>query len=155
MNKIKFIDLFAGLGGTRLGFEQACNELKIKHECVFTSEIKPHAIDIYKHNFDNENVHGDITKIDEESIPDFDFLLGGFPCQAFSNAGKRKGFNDIRGTLFFDIVRILKEKKPTGFILENVEGLVSHDKKNKTDVVGNTIDFLNISKYLNFCFKRG
>jgi DNA (cytosine-5)-methyltransferase 1 len=142
MNKIKFIDLFAGLGGTRLGFEQACNELKIKHECVFTSEIKPHAIDIYKHNFDNENVHGDITKIDEESIPDFDFLLGGFPCQAFSNAGKRKGFNDIRGTLFFDIVRILKEKKPTGFILENVEGLVSHDKKNKTDVVGNTLEII-------------
>jgi DNA (cytosine-5)-methyltransferase 1 len=139
MNKIKFIDLFAGLGGTRLGFEQACNELNIKHECVFTSEIKPYAVDIYKHNFHNENVHGDITKINEESIPDFDFLLGGFPCQAFSNAGKRKGFNDIRGTLFFDIVRILKEKNPTGFILENVEGLVVHDKKNKTDVIGNTL----------------
>lgn len=142
MNKIKFIDLFAGLGGTRLGFEQACNELKIKHECVFTSEIKPYAIDIYKHNFNNENVHGDITKIDEKSIPDFDFLLGGFPCQAFSNAGKRKGFNDIRGTLFFDIVRILKEKNPTGFILENVEGLVVHDKKNKTDTIGNTLEII-------------
>ncbi len=142
MNKIKFIDLFAGLGGTRLGFEQACNELKIKHKCVFTSEIKPYAIDIYKHNFNNENVHGDITKIDEKSIPDFDFLLGGFPCQAFSNAGKRKGFNDIRGTLFFDIVRILKEKKPTGFILENVEGLVVHDKKNKTDIIGNTLEII-------------
>jgi DNA (cytosine-5)-methyltransferase 1 len=142
MNKIKFIDLFAGLGGTRLGFEQACNELKIKHECVFTSEIKPYAIDIYKHNFNNEDVHGDITKIDEESIPDFDFLLGGFPCQAFSNAGKRKGFNDIRGTLFFDIVRILKEKNPTGFILENVEGLVNHDKKSKTDVIGNTLEII-------------
>jgi DNA (cytosine-5)-methyltransferase 1 len=142
MGRIKFIDLFAGLGGTRLGFEQACNKLKIKHECVFTSEIKPYAIDIYKHNFNNENVHGDITKIDEKSIPDFDFLLGGFPCQAFSNAGKRKGFNDIRGTLFFDIVRILKEKNPTGFILENVEGLVAHDKQNKTDVVGNTLEII-------------
>lgn len=139
MNRIKFIDLFAGLGGTRLGFEQACDELQIQHKCVFTSEIKPYAVDIYKHNFNNENVHGDITKIDEKSMPNFDFLLGGFPCQAFSNAGKRKGFDDIRGTLFFDIVRILKEKKPTGFILENVEGLVTHDKKNKTDTIGNTL----------------
>ncbi len=142
MSKIKFIDLFAGLGGTRLGFEQACDELKIKHECVFTSEIKPYAVDIYKHNFNNEEVHGDITTIKGKSIPNFDFLLGGFPCQAFSNAGKRKGFDDIRGTLFFDIVRILKEKKPTGFILENVEGLVSHDKKNKTDAIGNTLKII-------------
>jgi len=142
MNKIKFIDLFAGLGGTRLGFEQACKELEIECECVFTSEIKQHAIDIYKHNFNNENIHGDITRIDEKTMPDFNFLLGGFPCQAFSNAGKRKGFNDIRGTLFFDIVRILKEKQPTGFILENVDGLVSHDKKNKTDDIGNTLQII-------------
>ncbi len=129
MKKITFIDLFAGLGGTRIGFEQACTEHNLKAECVFTSEIKPYAVKIYEHNFSGDMVHGDITKIKETEIPDFDFLLGGFPCQAFSNAGKRAGFDDARGTLFFDVVRILKEKKPKGFLLENVEGLVSHDKK--------------------------
>ncbi|MDR0218332.1 MAG: DNA (cytosine-5-)-methyltransferase [Enterobacteriaceae bacterium] len=136
---IKFIDLFAGMGGTRIGFEQACNSLNIKSKCVFTSEIKSYAVDLYRNNFNNEIVHGDITKINENDIPDFDFLLGGFPCQAFSSAGKRNGFNDTRGTLFFEIARILKNKKPKGFLLENVEGLVSHDKKNKSDTIGNTL----------------
>ncbi len=139
MEKIKFIDLFAGLGGTRIGFEQACIEYGIKTKCVFTSEIKTYAIEIYQHNFSDDTVHGDITKIKEDEIPDFDFLLGGFPCQAFSNAGNRAGFDDVRGTLFFDIVRILKEKQPKGFLLENVEGLVSHDKKNVSSNIGNTL----------------
>jgi len=142
MKKIKFIDLFAGLGGTRIGFEQACDDFGIKSECVFTSEIKPYAADIYKHNFSNEEVSGDITKIDEKDIPDFDFLLGGFPCQAFSTAGKQAGFDDARGTLFFDVARIIKEKKPDGFLLENVEGLVSHDKKDKDDEIGNTLQVI-------------
>lgn len=136
---IRFIDLFAGMGGTRVGFEQACKDEGIESKCVFTSEIKPYAKAIYKQNFNNEVVHGDITKIDEDVIPDFDFLLGGFPCQAFSTAGKREGFNDTRGTLFFDIARILKAKRPKAFLLENVEGLVTHDKKNKTDKIGNTL----------------
>jgi len=127
---IKFIDLFAGLGGTRIGFQQACTELGDKSECVFTSEIKESAVEVYKHNFKNEPISGDITKIDASKIPDFDFLLGGFPCQAFSAAGKRHGFNDTRGTLFFDVARILKAKQPKGFLLENVEGLVNHDKGN-------------------------
>ncbi len=127
---IKFIDLFAGLGGTRIGFQQACDEFGVKSECVFTSEIKNYAVEVYRHNFKNELVAGDITKINADEIPDFDFLLGGFPCQAFSAAGKRQGFNDTRGTLFFDVARILKEKRPTGFLLENVEGLVNHDKGN-------------------------
>ncbi|MFA0320392.1 DNA (cytosine-5-)-methyltransferase [Vibrio sp. 10N.222.55.A3] len=139
---IKFIDLFAGMGGTRVGFEQACEQLNIEAECVFTSEIKPYAVDIYKHNFNNEFVHGDITSINEDDIPDFDFLLGGFPCQAFSSAGKRHGFNDTRGTLFFDIARILKSKKPKGFLLENVEGLVTHDRQNAKDKTGNTLDMI-------------
>lgn len=124
--KITFIDLFAGLGGIRLGFENACKNLGLRTKCVFSSEIKQHAISVYKENFKDEEVHGDITKIDTKDIPNFDYLLAGFPCQAFSTAGKRKGFADIRGTLFFDIVRILKEKKPQGFILENVDGLVKH-----------------------------
>jgi len=139
MKNIKFIDLFAGLGGTRIGFEAACKESGVSSQCVFTSEIKSYAVDIYKHNFCDEPVHGDITKIDENEIPDFDFLLGGFPCQAFSTAGNKAGFDDTRGTLFFDVARIIKEKKPEGFLLENVEGLVSHDKKNKEDKIGNTL----------------
>lgn len=130
MKKLRFIDLFAGLGGTRVGFEQACKELGFASECVFTSEIKPYAVEIYKHNFNNEEVSGDITNVDEQDIPAFDYLLGGFPCQAFSNAGKRHGFDDARGTLFFDIARIIKRHKPTGFLLENVDGLVAHDKGN-------------------------
>jgi DNA (cytosine-5)-methyltransferase 1 len=124
---VKFIDLFAGLGGTRIGFESACKKLKIKSSCVFTSEIKQHAISVYKNNFNDELIYGDITKINPTSIPDFDYLLAGFPCQPFSAAGNRKGFLDERGGLFFTILNILKEKKPQGFLLENVEGLVNHD----------------------------
>lgn len=139
---IKFIDLFAGLGGTRIGFQQACEELGVKSKCVFTSEIKEYAVEVYKHNFKNEPIAGDITKIDANAIPDFDFLLGGFPCQAFSAAGKRHGFNDTRGTLFFDVARILKEKKPKGFLLENVEGLVNHDKGNTLKTIINVLNEL-------------
>jgi DNA (cytosine-5)-methyltransferase 1 len=147
---IKFIDLFAGMGGTRIGFEQACKLHDVKSECVFTSEIKPYAVDIYKSNFEGD-VHGDIELINENDIPDFDFLLAGFPCQAFSNAGKRHGFNDTRGTLFFDIARILKHKKPTAFLLENVEGLVTHPKKEPNQEIGNTlITILEVLKELGY-----
>jgi DNA (cytosine-5)-methyltransferase 1 len=137
--KVKFIDLFAGLGGTRIGFEKACFDIGIKSECVFTSEIKEHAIKTYKENFPGSNVSGDITKIKASDIPDFDFLLGGFPCQAFSFAGSRRGFGDTRGTLFFEIERILKEKNPEGFLLENVEGLITHDRVKSSDPIGRTL----------------
>lgn len=137
--KIKFIDLFAGIGGIRKGFELACADMGISSECVFTSEIKPYAVSVLKQNHPNEKIHGDITKIDTKDIPDFDFLLGGFPCQAFSAAGKRLGFADTRGTLFFEVERILIDKKPKGFILENVEGLVNHDKQNPKDKIGKTL----------------
>lgn len=143
--KIKFVDLFAGMGGLRLGFEQGLKELGIQGESVFVSEIKKHAISAYRKNFPNEKIYGDITQIDASMIPDFDILLAGFPCQAFSNAGKRLGFEDTRGTLFFDVARILKEKKPTGFILENVEGLVTHDKGKTLLVIMNTLEELNYS----------
>lgn len=136
---IKFIDLFAGIGGIRKGFELACSDLGLKTECVFTSEIKPYAVEVLKQNHPNETVRGDITKIETAEIPDFDFLLGGFPCQAFSAAGKRLGFEDTRGTLFFEVERILRDKKPKGFILENVEGLVNHDKQNIKDKIGKTL----------------
>ena len=137
--EIKFIDLFAGIGGIRKGFELACAEFGYETKCVFTSEIKPYAIDVLNQNHPQETVNGDITKVDEKDMPDFDFLLAGFPCQAFSAAGKRLGFLDTRGTLFFDVERILKEKKPFGFVLENVEGLVNHDKENPKDKIGRTL----------------
>ena len=139
---IRFIDLFAGIGGIRKGFEIACGKKGFECKCVFTSEIKPHAIEILQQNHPGENIHGDITKIDAESIPDFDFLLGGFPCQAFSYAGKRRGFADTRGTLFFDVERIISVKKPFGFVLENVEGLVNHDKEDPKEPIGRTLTII-------------
>lgn len=109
--KIRFVDLFAGRGGLRIGFEQAFQDRGFETECVLTSEIKPHAVKSLRENFNKEPIKGDISKIRSETIPDFDFLLAGFPCQAFSTAGNQLGFNDTRGTLFFDVERILKEKK--------------------------------------------
>jgi DNA (cytosine-5)-methyltransferase 1 len=137
-NKIRFIDLFAGIGGIRKGFELACAEAGLSSECVFTSEIKPYAVDVLRQN-NNEEVHGDITMIAADAIPRFDILLAGFPCQAFSSAGKRLGFEDTRGTLFFEVARIIKAHSPFGFILENVDGLVNHDKKNSYDKIGKTL----------------
>ena len=130
---IKFIDLFAGLGGIRIALE------KVGAECVFSSDIDKYAQDTYELNF-GDRPHGDITRIDAKDIPDFDILCGGFPCQPFSIAGKRKGFEDTRGTLFFDIMRIVKEKKPVALILENVAGLLSHDNGRTLDVIMNTLD---------------
>ncbi len=116
-----FIDLFAGIGGIRLGFEF------VGGRCVFSSEFDRDACITYHANF-GEYPSGDITKIEAKDIPDFDILLAGFPCQAFSIIGKQLGFADeTRGTLFFEIERILKEKKPKAFLLENVKNLTAHD----------------------------
>lgn len=138
-NTIKFIDLFAGLGGIRLGFENAFKNAGFETECVMTSEIKPFAVKTLSHNFSHDFLAGDIFDIRNEFIPEFDFLLAGFPCQPFSASGKRQGFMDTRGTLFFEIERILQDKKPYGFILENVEGLVKHDLENKNGQIGRTL----------------
>lgn len=123
--KLKFIDLFAGTGGIRIGFENACKKLGIDTECVMSSEIDKKACETYELNF-KEKPLGDIRDIHD--IKPFDVLLGGFPCQPFSYAGKQRGFGDTRGTLFFQIERMLKKNQPKFFLLENVRGLTTHDK---------------------------
>lgn len=134
-NVLRFVDLFAGIGGIRCGLEQAAREKGMTHVCVMTSEIKPYAVSVLRENHPAETIMGDITKIETKNIPDFDILCAGFPCQAFSFAGKRKGFADTRGTLFFEVERILRDKRPKGFILENVEGLVNHDNGKTLQVI--------------------
>lgn len=150
----KFIDLFAGIGG----FHLALHKLGLK--CVFASEIDKFARETYVHNFKkispelfkNNYFNGDITKIKEEnitdSIPDFDILCGGFPCQPFSQAGYKKGFNDERGNLFFNIAKIIEKKQPKAFFLENVRHLLSHDQGKTFQRIRSIIeDELNYSLY--------
>ncbi len=136
MNKniFKSIDLFAGIGGIRLGFEQT---KRVKN--IFSAEIDKYACETYECNFGENPMH-DITKIDEKALPDFDILLAGFPCQAFSIAGRRGGFEDTRGTLFFDVARIIKEKQPKAFLLENVKGLTNHNNGKTFDTIINVLE---------------
>ena len=132
--KYKTIDLFAGIGGIRLGFEQTK-----RVDNVFSAEIDKYACQTYEVNF-GENPQHDITQINEKDLPDFDILLAGFPCQAFSIAGKKGGFEDTRGTLFFDVARIIKEKQPKAFLLENVKGLTHHDKGKTFKTIINVLE---------------
>lgn len=143
-DEVRFIDLFCGLGGIRIGFSQALEDAGYKPKCVFSSDIKPAAITAYKNYFD-EDAFCDITKVEPEELPDFEYLLAGFPCQAFSQAGLGLGFEDTRGTLFFDIAKILKARKPKGFLLENVEGLVIHDKGKTFKIITKTLNELGYS----------
>ncbi len=138
MEEIKYIDLFCGIGGFRIGFEEACQDHKLIPDCVFSSDIDEYAQLAYEANFGERPV-GDITQIDEKDIPDHDLLFAGFPCQPFSIIGLKGGFNDTRGTLFFDITRILKTKQPKAFILENVKQLVGHNKGQTLRVILDTL----------------
>jgi len=138
ISNYKIIDLFAGVGGIRLGFQQI---FKSKAFFVFSSEIDKFAQTTYRANF-GEIPHGDITLIEPKEIPSFDILLGGFPCQPFSNAGLKKGFDDTRGTLFFDIANIVEHHKPKVVFLENVKGFRNHDKGNTFKVVKKTLEDL-------------
>ncbi len=124
---IKFIDLFCGIGGFRIAAEQVFSKYNIPAKCVFSSDIDRYAREAYYANF-GEYPTGDITQVNEYDIPDHDILFAGFPCQPFSIIGNGKGFDDTRGTLFFDIARILNAKRPKAFILENVKQLIGHDK---------------------------
>ena len=133
---MKFLELCAGIGG----FRQALENLGC--ECVGYSEIDKHAIKLYSAWYNDECNFGDITKIEAEKLPDFELLVGGFPCQAFSIAGKRGGFNDTRGTIFFDFARIMKAKKPKFAIFENVKGLLNHDGGKTYETMLRTLDEL-------------
>lgn len=145
-SSFRFIDLFAGIGGLRIGFEN------VGGKCVFTSEWNKFSQETYRANFgDDHPIAGDITEVDVESIPEHDVLLAGFPCQPFSIAGVSKknslgrqhGFlDDTQGTLFFDVVRILRHHKPKAFLLENVKNLLSHDKGNTFRVIMHALDEL-------------
>jgi DNA (cytosine-5)-methyltransferase 1 len=144
-HSITFIDLFAGIGGMRLGFES------IGADCVFTSEWDKYSQKTYHANFPDSEIAGDITKLDEHAVPDHDILLAGFPCQPFSLAGVSKknslgrphGFAcEIQGTLFFDVARIIAAKRPRAFLLENVRNLVSHDKGRTFRLIRQTLEDL-------------
>ncbi len=141
-----FIDLFAGIGGMRQGFEH------VGGKCVFSSEWDKFAQVTYEANF-GEVPHGDITKIEAEDIPDHDLILAGFPCQPFSHAGLKMGFDDMRGTLFFDVARIIADKRPAMVLLENVKGFVNHDRGRTfstiKEVLENELGYSVFHKVLN------
>ncbi len=140
LKEMKFIDLFAGIGGFRYALESfGC-------KCVFSSELDKYCQESYKLNF-GEVPYGDITRIDEKDIPNFDILCAGFPCQPFSISGRQKGFEDTRGTLFFDIVRIVSYHKPKIIFLENVKNLKAHNDGATFEVISNILDSLNYNIY--------
>lgn len=124
---IRYVDLFCGIGGFRLGVERVAKKCQINAKCVFSSDIDEECQRTYELNF-AEKPAGDLTKVELSLIPDHDILLAGFPCQPFSIIGNRKGFEDTRGTLFFDIARIVESKQPTAFVLENVKLLTGHNR---------------------------
>ena len=159
---MKVFSTFSGIGGFEIAIQRAFDnrpdlrngsnglsedntdttQPQVRAECIGYSEIDKYAIKVYEKQFPGVKNYGDITKINAKELPDFDCLVGGFPCQAFSIAGKRRGFDDTRGTLFFDLARILREKQPRYFVFENVKGLLSHDKGNTFRTIIATIDEL-------------
>ncbi len=171
---MRYLSLFSGIGGFEKGIEQAyetlhqrpagtkeekdgtdrpCPDHSGEHArqspaCVGFSEIDPYAVNIYQKHYPNHKNYGDITKISADALPDFDLLVGGFPCPSFSIAGKRKGLDDLRGQLIFDVIRILRAKRPKNFVLENVKGILSHDSGKTMEIIceelcesGYAIDF--------------
>lgn len=140
LNNISFIDLFCGIGGFRLALES------FGAECLFSIDNNKQAVDTYDTNF-NSNSYGDITKLNEINVPKHDILCAGFPCQSFSISGKQKGFEDTRGTLFFDVVRIVDYHKPKILFLENVGNLKNHDKGRTFKIIKNTLRSIGYNVY--------
>ncbi len=140
-NRVRFADLFCGIGGFHAATNIVCAERGIAPECVFASDIDPDARDAYEANY-GVRPTGDITVIDAHDIPDHDILFAGFPCQTFSICGDRRGFEDARGTLFFDVARIIAAKRPAAFVLENVKQLRGHDSGRTLQVILQTLDDL-------------
>ena len=136
MDKLKFIDLCAGIGGFRVALDPYAN-------CILTCEIDKFCKKTYVENYKEHQWFDDIKEIEPKKLDDFDILCGGFPCQAFSLAGKKLGFSDIRGTIFFDIAQIINTKKPKAFFLENVKNLKTHDKGNTFKIIKKTLVDLN------------
>ena len=175
-NGMKIFSTFSGIGGFEIGIHNAylrCVQSKDNEpeqdsdhtqdklqqwelpDCIGYSEIDKYAIKVYEKQFPNVRNFGDITKINAKELPDFDCLVGGFPCQAFSIAGKRGGFDDTRGTLFFDLARILREKQPRYFVFENVKGLLSHDQGITFRSIIATIDELVFHNFVGKKFHHG
>lgn len=142
MGKLKYFSTFSGIGGFEVAIEKAAQSAGIQVECVGYSEIDKFADSVYKYHFPEIINYGDITKIKPKDLPNFDLLVGGFPCQPFSSAGQRKGFNDTRGTLFFDLARILEGKRPRLFVFENVPGLLNSDGGRTFATILKTLDQL-------------
>ena len=140
-SKLTYVDLFCGIGGFRFAIQAASKKHGLDIECVLSSDIDQEAQKAYEANFGEQPI-GDITEVKEKDVPAHDILLGGFPCQAFSIIGAGKGFSDTRGTLFFDIARILKEKQPRAFVLENVKQLRGHDHGRTLEIILKTLDEL-------------
>lgn len=146
--RLRYFDTFAGIGGFALPLSE------MGHECVGFSEIDRHASSVYSYHFPSHTPYGDITRIEPAALPDFDLLVGGFPCQAFSVAGKRRGFLDTRGTLFFDVCRIAKEKRPRLLVLENVKGLLNHARGETFRVILSALDELGYDADWQVCNSR-
>jgi DNA (cytosine-5)-methyltransferase 1 len=140
-NPVRFVDLFCGIGGFHTAAKIAGQERDVTVQCVFASDIDTDAQKVYEANYALRPA-GDITQIEAHSVPDHDILFAGFPCQAFSICGDRRGFEDARGTLFFDIARILEEKRPAAFVLENVKQLRGHDGGRTLKVILQTLEEL-------------
>jgi len=151
LNNLKYFSMFSGIGGFELGIQTAFTKrnksadqsdkcAKQPESCIGFSEIDKYAIQVYKNHFPDHKGWGNAKNIDWKNVPDFEFLVGGFPCQTFSIAGKRQGFSDVRGTLFFEIARCASEKQPRLLLLENVKGLLSHDKGKTFGIILNTLD---------------
>lgn len=144
-NVVYYSDIFCGIGGFRIAISKAAESLGLNHKCVFSSDIDEACAKAYLANF-SETPTGDIKLVDENTIPDHDILLAGFPCQSFSIIGNGDGFEEkTQGTLFFDIARILKAKRPRAFVLENVKGIVSHDKGRTMQIIRNTLEEIGYS----------